>query len=113
MSSDPRFPLPPFPADGPGGPGPVTAQPVYNAAPIHNFRRDLFTATPRVFVTQTLVVINLAIFALMALTSGGFFSPTVQTMVHWGRASAPSPPTANPGGSLAKCSSISASFTSA
>jgi rhomboid protease GluP len=62
----------------------VTAQPVYNAAPIHNFRRDLFTATPRVFVTQTLVVINLAIFGAMALTAGGFFSPSVQTMIRWG-----------------------------
>jgi rhomboid protease GluP len=63
--------------------GPMPAPAMMNPQ-IAAFRHDLFTATPRVFVTQILVAINLGIFALMAITTGGFFTPTMQTMVRWG-----------------------------
>jgi rhomboid protease GluP len=74
MSFDPQIPLP----------QPVQVQYADPRAAVLAFRRDLFTATPRVFVTHIIVAINVAIFLLMSLTAGGFFSPSIATMIRWG-----------------------------
>jgi rhomboid protease GluP len=74
MTYDPQFPLPEA----------VQVQYADPRAAILAFRRDLYTATPRVFVTHVIVAINVAIFLLMSATAGGFFSPKIVTMIRWG-----------------------------
>ncbi len=49
------------------------------------FRRDLFTATPRVFVTQLLIAANVAVFVLMVLTGPqALFEPSPPQMLRFG-----------------------------
>ena len=51
---------------------------------IIEFHRRLFELTPRVLVTRAIVVVNLVVFALMALSSGTLFSPSGETLIEWG-----------------------------
>jgi rhomboid protease GluP len=79
MSNDPQFPLPPFPGSG--------QQPRAAGFPpqINAFRHDLFTATPRAFVTHIIIAINFAIFALMVFTGpNALFSPSMRQMIRFG-----------------------------
>lgn len=79
MTNDPRFPLPPFPGQQYAGPVPRIV------SPIAVFRNDLFTATPRVFVTHLIIAANVAVFVLMILTGpGAIFSPTAAQMIRFG-----------------------------
>jgi rhomboid protease GluP len=79
MSNDPRFPLPPFPGSGDQPRAHVVA------SPINVFRHDLFTATPRVFITHLIVAANALVFILMVVTGrGGFLEPNTQQMLRWG-----------------------------
>jgi rhomboid protease GluP len=79
MTNDPRFPLPPFP-------GPDDQSRAYSAASqINTFRRDLFAATPRIFVTHLIIAANAAVFILMVLSArGGFLEPNEKQMLLWG-----------------------------
>ena len=84
MTNDPRIPPPlDYQSRQPPMDGPFPARAVIDPQ-IAAFRDQLFTATPRVFVTHILVAINLAVFALMALVANGFCEPSMQTMVRWG-----------------------------
>jgi rhomboid protease GluP len=65
-------------------PGGEYVAPPAAMSPINTFRRDLFRATPRVFVTHIIIAINVAIFLLMALSSHAFFGFNGQTMYRWG-----------------------------
>jgi rhomboid protease GluP len=79
MSNDPRFPLPPYPGQD--------DQPrAYDRAQdIEAFRHDLFTATPRVFVTHIIIAVNFAVFLLMVLTGPhALFSPSPRQMLIFG-----------------------------
>lgn len=82
MSNDPQFPLPP----SPGSAGqPIRVQVNYaGESPGARFRRELFAATPRVYVTQAIVALNFLVFALMVLSGGGLFEPSAQQMIRWG-----------------------------
>jgi len=51
---------------------------------IIDFRRRLFELTPRVLVTRGIVAVNLAVFAMMAFTTGEFLSPDSETLKAWG-----------------------------
>jgi rhomboid protease GluP len=49
------------------------------------FRQDLFTATPRIFVTHVIIAVNVAMFVLMVLTGpGALFDPSPRQMLHFG-----------------------------
>jgi len=79
MSDNPRFP-PPSPQGGGYSPWPAP-----DDVPIAIFRRDLYTATPRVFVTHLIIAANVAVFVLMVLTGpGAFFEPSPQQMIRFG-----------------------------
>jgi rhomboid protease GluP len=81
MSNDPRFPLPSPPGEGP----PLDyAPPGFQLTPIGIFRRDLFAATPVVFVTHTIIAANVLVFLAMVVRSGGLLMPSGETMVRWG-----------------------------
>jgi rhomboid protease GluP len=76
MSNDPRFPLPPVP-------GPF--DPPRAVSPVGVFRRDLYAATPRVFITQLIIAANVAVFVLMVLSGGhAFLEPSTGQMLRWG-----------------------------
>jgi len=48
------------------------------------FRQQLWKNTPRVYMTKTIVMINVAIFILMVLSGAGLMSPNVDTLIRWG-----------------------------
>jgi rhomboid protease GluP len=82
MSTDPQFPLPPFP--GQGG-QPIHVQVNYaGESPVGRFWRELFTATPKIWVTKAIIAANFLVFALMVLSGGNLFEPSGQQMLRWG-----------------------------
>src|ERR1700693_3888428 len=71
MSDDPQPPRPPIEGVE------YQPQPPQIDPAILIFRRDLFTATPRIFVTHLIVAANVAMFVLMVLTGpGALFDPS-------------------------------------
>jgi rhomboid protease GluP len=54
------------------------------AVRLAQFRRALFTSTPRVFVTHALIAINCAVFAAMICTGVSLLTPNVKDLVRWG-----------------------------
>lgn len=81
MSNDPRFPLPTPPGEGHRL---DYAPAVFQDSPIAIFRRDLFTATPKVFVTHVIIAANVLVFLCMVARNGGFLMPSSETMLRWG-----------------------------
>jgi rhomboid protease GluP len=70
---DPGTPDPRSPNDRPAG-----------ASGLIEFRLALFAQTPRVWVTQLLVGINVAVFIAMIATGVGAFNPSVDNLMKWG-----------------------------
>lgn len=68
-----------IPPEEPGPPVPPGHDPAVLA-----FYRRVFELTPRVPITKAIVLANLAVFVLMAVTTGEVFSPRGLTLVNWG-----------------------------
>jgi rhomboid protease GluP len=58
-------------------------------AGIDEFRYELLTATPRVFVGRALAVACVAVFALMVLNGVSPLQPTIEDLLRWGADSGP------------------------
>jgi membrane associated rhomboid family serine protease len=76
------FPLPPLPPL-PGQTGFPPRYPV-QISPAQKFGRDLYAATPRVWVTYVLLAANVAVFLWMVAHGVGFWNPDPDKMIHWG-----------------------------
>jgi rhomboid protease GluP len=58
---------------------------VPSESPVQKFRRDLFTATPKVWVSPLLVAANVMVFVLMVANGVGFWEPSDNDkMIAWG-----------------------------
>jgi rhomboid protease GluP len=76
------FPLPPLPPL-PGQAGFPPQYPV-QISPVQKFGRDLYAATPRIWVTYVLLAANVAVFLWMVAHGVGFWEPDPDKMIHWG-----------------------------
>jgi membrane associated rhomboid family serine protease len=56
---------------------------------LSQFRATLSAITPYAFVTPTIVLVNVAVFAALSLSTGTILLPDVETMVQWGANFAP------------------------
>ncbi len=52
--------------------------------PISQFRQQLLTNTPRLYVTQALVALNVVVFVFMVLSGTSPLSPDGETLIAWG-----------------------------
>lgn len=62
----------------------LSAQRARATMEIEDFASRMVANTPRVWVTGTLVWINLAVFAVMVVAGAGLFAPDPQVLVRWG-----------------------------
>jgi rhomboid protease GluP len=76
------FPLPPLPPI-PGQAGFPPQYPV-QISPVQRFGRDLYAATPRVWVTYVLLAANVAVFLLMVARGVSFINPDSDKLIAWG-----------------------------
>src|SRR5438034_1313685 len=65
----------------PAPPAPPAAPP---AASLDEFRRALFTRTPRAWVTPTMIVLNVAVFVAMVANGVSALAPTSASLIRWG-----------------------------
>lgn len=56
---------------------------------LRNFHESLVRATPRTFVTPSIVVANVAVFALMLIMGANPLQPTIAVLLDWGANSGP------------------------
>ncbi len=51
---------------------------------LEEFHRQLHSRTPLVFVTRSIVAVNVAVFAVMVLSGVGWLQPSVDDLIEWG-----------------------------
>jgi membrane associated rhomboid family serine protease len=63
---------------------PISELPKGDADEIAQFAQKLEIATPRAFVTPTLIALNVAVFIVMAIAGVSIIQPTNAALIHWG-----------------------------
>lgn len=67
----------------------IAAENLHNEEAMHVFRNALFAMTPRIFVTQIVSAVTVAVFIIMVLQGVHWMSPSIQDVLSWGGNYAP------------------------